>query len=609
MKELIILATIVPGILLAPFNPVAGILTWTWVSIGNPHRLVFYSWVAFQPWAYMIALGTMAGMARNKGNLSLPMSREIKTLIAFMVWMVITTLMAVFPDDSMVQMNKVMKIDVMTLAAAAVLRTRRDIFMLVGVLVVSLGYYGVKGGIFTILSGGSERVWGPDGTYIEGNNELALALIEAAPLMRFMQLQAQTVWSKRLFAAMMGLSVVSALGSQSRGAMLAVVAMSLVMWWRSNSKGTGVVIMFVAVLGVLAFMPQSWKDRMGSIQGAEKKDDSAKGRINAWVMCYNIATHHFFGVGYDAYNRFTYENYAPEIPLGATGQPTYFAAHSIYFSMMGEHGFVGFTLFFMLWVFTWFTGGWLRTHASGRPETQWAADLGAMCQVSVAGYLVGGAFLSLSYFDLPYNVLILAVLARRWVETKSWEKEPSDGKGLLVKYFGYVAGGSVGGAPVEEDTSKKVPPRRGQLGPRQMPPPPVRQGMPQRQIPQPPVRQGMVRPPPPEPPDRPMNRQPVPRQMPPQAPVRQPMSRPVPPPVHQQGGVTRQPPAAPPRQAGPVPNPPLVRREPTQRAGPAQARTRPPTAEPAPPLRQPPSGQATADPPAIRRPPPRRPPE
>ena len=40
------------------------------------------------------------------------------------------------------------------------------------------------------------------------------------------------------------------------------------------------------------------------------------------------------------------------------------------------------------------------------------------------GYLVGGAFLSLAYFDLPYDVMVAIVLARKWVESRAWEREP-----------------------------------------------------------------------------------------------------------------------------------------------------------------------------------------
>lgn len=47
-----------------------------------------------------------------------------------------------------------------------------------------------------------------------------------------------------------------------------------------------------------------------------------------------------------------------------------------------------------------------------------------MVQVSLLGYAVGGAFLSLAYFDLPYNMMVMVVLARKWVENRSWETEP-----------------------------------------------------------------------------------------------------------------------------------------------------------------------------------------
>jgi hypothetical protein len=38
----------------------------------------------------------------------------------------------------------------------------------------------------------------------------------------------------------------------------------------------------------------------------------------------------------------------------------------------------------------------------------------------LVGYAVGGAFLSLAYFDLPYNILIMIVLGRRWIQRQAW---------------------------------------------------------------------------------------------------------------------------------------------------------------------------------------------
>ena len=47
-----------------------------------------------------------------------------------------------------------------------------------------------------------------------------------------------------------------------------------------------------------------------------------------------------------------------------------------------------------------------------------------MVQVSLVGYAAGGAFLSLAYFDLPYNMMVMVVLGRKWVEMKGWEHDP-----------------------------------------------------------------------------------------------------------------------------------------------------------------------------------------
>ena len=86
---------------------------------------------------------------------------------------------------------------------------------------------------------------------------------------------------------------------------------------------------------------------------------------------------------------------------------------------------IGLFIFMGIWFSTWRAGGWLRTQKGLTPETQWTADLGAMCQVSLIGFLVGGAFLSLAYFDLPYNIMVMVVLTRAWVEEKSWKVEPA----------------------------------------------------------------------------------------------------------------------------------------------------------------------------------------
>jgi len=118
---------------------------------------------------------------------------------------------------------------------------------LIWVICISLGFYGVKGGIFTLLHGGIYSVNGPPNTMIEGNNELAFALIMTLPLMRYLQLTASRKAVRLGLWAAMGLTAFSILGSYSRGAFLAGAAMALVLAVKSRKRISIVVVMAILI--------------------------------------------------------------------------------------------------------------------------------------------------------------------------------------------------------------------------------------------------------------------------------------------------------------------------------------------------------------------------
>ena len=172
--------------------PWIGVMLWTLLSILNPHK---YSWqLDSQPIAAVVAVCTLVGILVSKDRKSFPLTRESLMLLLLMAWFSITFLGSFNIEGSYDQWKKVMKIDFMILVTLLVLHTRRHIMALTWVLVFSLGYYGVKGGIFTVITGGQYRVWGPLTTYIEGNNELALALITVIPLMQYLRSQMENRW-------------------------------------------------------------------------------------------------------------------------------------------------------------------------------------------------------------------------------------------------------------------------------------------------------------------------------------------------------------------------------------------------------------------------------
>jgi hypothetical protein len=104
------------------------------------------------------------------------------------------------------------------------------------------------------------------------------------------------------------------------------------------------------------------------------------------------------------------------------------AAHSIYFQALGEHGFVGLGLYLLLGFLIWRTGSWIIRNTSSREDYRWASGLATMLQVSLVGFSVGGAFLSLLYFDVPYY-LMCAMVATRIVVEKGLKEVPTSIKG------------------------------------------------------------------------------------------------------------------------------------------------------------------------------------
>ena len=414
MRDLLMLCIVLGALPFALRHTWVGVLLWTWLSIMNPHRLAF-GFAHDAPWAAVIAGVTILSLFITRDKLSIPWEPPVKVLFAFVIWMCVTTAFAFYPLLSWEQLNKVLKIQLMTAIAFVALRERKHIELFIWINILSIGFYGLKGGIFTIATGGTSMVWGPPGGFIEGNNEIALALVVTIPLMNFLRIIATRRLIRLGLLALMVLSAVAAIGTQSRGAFLAMLAMGLVLWSRSNRKlVTGVTVAILAVC-IIALMPSSWEQRMSGIQDYEQ-DTSAMGRINAWRMTFNLANSRFSGGGFESYTPEIFAQYAPD-------PNDLHVAHSIYFSVLGEHGYLGLILFLLIWWLAFRTAGKIRKEALVPEETQWAFYLAGMCQVSMVGYAVGGAFLSLAYFDLPYNILVILVVTLRWLHEKRWETE------------------------------------------------------------------------------------------------------------------------------------------------------------------------------------------
>src|SRR5690242_8785286 len=186
MRDIVLTTFIAFCLLAALSNPFAGVLLWTWLSVMNPHRLTWGFAYDF-PFAQAAAIATLLSVIVSHKKVSFPFTSVTVALIAFWLWINITMPFAIHIEDSVELWSRVNKTLIMTLVALAVVRTERQIRIFLWVFVLSVVYFGVKGGIWVLLTGGENRVWGPPGSQIEDNNNISVALLMMIPLMVFLQ--------------------------------------------------------------------------------------------------------------------------------------------------------------------------------------------------------------------------------------------------------------------------------------------------------------------------------------------------------------------------------------------------------------------------------------
>jgi putative inorganic carbon (HCO3(-)) transporter len=413
----IALALIVFSLLpVAVMEPFVGVALWTWVSVMNPHRLTWGFAFNF-PFAQLIAIATLAGVVISARKLRFPITSLSVLLILFWIWMTITYVLAFHVRESTDMWLRVTKTLLMTCVALAAVRSEKQIRIFVWIFVLSVVFFGVKGGIFTILTGAASRVYGPADSYIADNNTISIALVMMIPLTYFLVQEVKRFAFRLALLGAMVLSAIAVLGSYSRGAFVSISAMLAFLAWNSRRRIVFVVLLAAAAPAVLVLMPEKWLDRIHSISNYAN-DGSVLGRFNAWAMAWHLALDRpITGGGFAVYEPDVFARYAPN-------PRDIHAAHSIYFQMLGEHGFVGLAIFLLLGFLMWRCANRVIRASDDVATTQWRANLARAVKVSMIGFAVGGITVNIGYWDVIYYELVLLVALDQLhvVEAKSVQR-------------------------------------------------------------------------------------------------------------------------------------------------------------------------------------------
>src|SRR2546422_6084401 len=283
MRDYLIIGVVLASLPIGLFRPFYGLLVYAWISYMYPHMLA-WSFAQTFPVAKLSALAVMGGFLLSpKGNLAAMAQKQNVAMLLLWCTFTISSVFAIYPEDAWNRWQDASKLILMSVLASLLLRNRRQIRQFVLVIALSIGFWGWKGGVFGIVTGGQHVVYGPEPGIMGGNNAIGLALDMCIPLLWYLSSQ-EHGWLKRLLQAVFLFTIPAVMFTYSRGSMLTLAILLLLMMLKSKRR---IVMIFAALIGIilaLPFIPQKWLERQQTVF-SYGEDNSAMSTLGQCEIC------------------------------------------------------------------------------------------------------------------------------------------------------------------------------------------------------------------------------------------------------------------------------------------------------------------------------------
>jgi len=420
-------AAIIPMALNWPYICVA---LWAYVSLLDPN-------------SFLYGIGTMVPYAKVAAGLtllSLLLGREKtvfhcdRTTVLVLIFLVIAALsqFTSLADASLGWdiLDKLWKIVALNLLVVCCVRTRLRIHVLLLTICLGVGFNGAGEALKYLLSAGGHKIeglpnWGD-------NNQVALIVLMTMPILAYIREVSEAPLLRLGALAGIILFAICVIATASRGGLAGLLLLALAGIVSSRFKVRYLAAMLIAGMVLVQTVPESWTQRMNTIQSADQ-DSSFMGRVIVWKLSTLIALDHpLLGGGLHAVQSADVWNaYVPsfgKLSFIPTDAPDVIprAAHSIYFEVLGDTGILGLSVFLGIMASCFLTGFRIKAAARNRPDLQWAARLASMLQLSLICFLSTGALLSAAYHDLVFIVVALFSAVHAAVAAAPVPQAPAD---------------------------------------------------------------------------------------------------------------------------------------------------------------------------------------
>jgi putative inorganic carbon (HCO3(-)) transporter len=394
----------------APFIATLG---YVWVDTFRPQDVSYLILNQFPVAMVMGAAAVALYLAFDRR--AVPQLRAITILqLTFAAWITLTSIWALIPEVAWEKWDWAFKTLIFSAFIPLTIRSRVQIEAFLQVYMFSLAANLVPFGLKIAISGGG---YGQDLSLGGGNmglsegSTLAAVSVMSIPIYLYLRQHAvlvpRSVLFRSVYLVLAGLSVLTTIGTFERTGLVGFVTLGIAALIKSRRK---LLTLFVGLVisGIVAYaMTDTWSARISTI-GDYTKETSALSRILVWRWTLDFATSHPLGGGFGSYRLDHIE-----LPDGTSRFGVAF--HSIYFEVLGEHGWIGLLLFLSIAVASLVALQRASKQARPHPELSWCRDLVATIQISLVVLLVCGSFIGIAFQPMLPYLFAMAVSASEYV--------------------------------------------------------------------------------------------------------------------------------------------------------------------------------------------------
>lgn len=430
-----------PMVMARPFN---AYLLWAWTAVVVPTSY-FYGFMAGARLNFLFAIVTLLFIAFGRVPWKSYQANRVTWLYLLLLTHATLVYFLAYPGNrfNAEYYEYLVKGLMFCLVMPFFVRERIHMHALIIVIVLGFGLHGVLNGLKSIASAGGHNVEGPAGTMLADRNHLSTALALALPLLYYLFQQSRYKLIRWSFLSGFILVALAIAGSGSRGGFIALSVVSAWLVVTSRKRWNALALLVLMAVMFAGLAPDQWFDRLSTIEEAGA-DASFMGRVVAWKISSAIAlSNPIFGGGFHAVQvQAIWDEFvnAPSL-LGFLNLPfpdfSAKAAHSIYFEVMGDMGFVGLFIYLGILLHAIRSRYVIKQQlAAMGSQWVWARDMADMLMLGIVAYMAGGAAVSLAYFEVIYMVVMLMEMLRlhvaRAVLVQHSSQGPLAGKKLLT---------------------------------------------------------------------------------------------------------------------------------------------------------------------------------